>query len=106
MRSRRSAFERGAEGAPLRTPVADRLEARPRDVREIIRDEQAMRGRILEVLESGPQTIPQIAEALGKPSREVVFWVMGLRKYGWVAEIKEVDDDGYFPYQAVPREES
>ena len=31
---------------------------------------------------------------------------MGLRKYGWIAEIKEVDDDGYFPYQAVPREES
>ena len=26
---------------------------------------------------------------------------MGLRKYGWVAEIKEVDDDGYFPYQAL-----
>jgi hypothetical protein len=90
----------------MSTPATDQLEARPRDVREIIRDEQAMRGRILEVLESGPQTIPEIAEALGKPSREVVFWVMGLRKYGWVAEIKEVDDDGYFPYQAVPREES
>ena len=81
-------------------------EARPRDVREIIRDEQFMRGRILRVLESGPQTIPQIAEAVGKPSHEVVFWVMGLRKYGWIAEIKEVDDDGYFTYQAIPREES
>ena len=34
------------------------------------------------------------------------MWVMGLRKYGWVAEIKEVDDDGYFPYALVPREES
>jgi len=81
-------------------------EARPRDVREIIRDEQFMRGRILKVLEAGPQTIPQIAEAVGKPSHEVVFWVMGLRKYGWIAEIKEVDDDGYFTYQAIPREES
>jgi hypothetical protein len=84
----------------------DQIEARPRDVREIIRDEQAMRARILEVLESGPQTIPQIAAALGKPTHEVVYWVMGLRKYGWIAEVKEVDDDGYFPYQAVPREES
>jgi hypothetical protein len=77
-----------------------------RHVREIIRDEQVMRGRILAVVESGPQTIPQIAAALGKPTHEVVFWVMGLRKYGWLAEIKEVDDDGYFQYQAVPREES
>ena len=90
----------------MSTPVTAQLEPRLRDVREVIRDEQFMKGRILKVLESGPQTIPQIAEALGKPSREVVFWVMGLRKYGWVAEIKEVDDDGYFPYQAVPREES
>jgi hypothetical protein len=77
-----------------------------RDVREIIRDEQFMRARILKVLESGPQTIPQIAEALGRPSHEVVLWVMGLRKYGWLAEIKEVDDDGYFSYQAVSREQS
>jgi hypothetical protein len=77
-----------------------------RHVREIIRDEQFMRARILKVLEAGPQTIPEIAMALGKPSREVVFWVMGLRKYGWVAEIKEVDDEGYFRYQTVPREES
>jgi predicted Rossmann fold nucleotide-binding protein DprA/Smf involved in DNA uptake len=77
-----------------------------RDVREIIRDEQFMRAPILKALEDGPQTIPQIAAAIGKPTREVTFWVMGLRKYGWIAEIKEVDDDGYFTYQAVPREGS
>ena len=57
-------------------------------------------------LGDGPRTIPQIAEAVGKPTREVTIWVMGLRKYGWIAEIKEVDDDGYFPYALVPREES
>jgi hypothetical protein len=77
-----------------------------RDVREIIRDEQFMRAPILKALEGGPQTIPQVAAAIGKPTREVTFWVMGLRKYGWIAEIKEVDDDGYFTYQAVPREGS
>jgi predicted Rossmann fold nucleotide-binding protein DprA/Smf involved in DNA uptake len=77
-----------------------------RPVREVIRDEHAMRPAILKALEDGPQTIPQIAAAVGKPTREVTFWVMGLRKYGWIAEIKEVDDDGYFPYQAVPREGS
>ena len=77
-----------------------------RPVREVIRDEQAMRPVVLKALEDGPQTIPQIAAAIGKPTREVTFWVMGLRKYGWIAEIKEVDDDGYFTYQAVPREGS
>ncbi len=90
------------------TGAVDAMAARPRlrNVREIIRDEQFMRGRILKVLESGPQTIPQIAEAVGKPTNEVVFWVMGMRKYGWIAEIKEVDDEGYFSYQTAPREES
>ncbi|HJW74196.1 MAG TPA: hypothetical protein VJ787_00805 [Thermoleophilia bacterium] len=77
-----------------------------RDVREIIRDEHVMRARILRVLEAGPRTIPEIAAAIGSPMHEVVFWVMGLRKYGFVAEIKETTDEGYFPYRAVPREES
>ena len=90
----------------MSTTDATQRKAPVRNVREIIRDEQLMRARILKVLAAGPQTIPQIAKALSKPSHEVVFWVMGLRKYGWVAEIKEVDDDGYFQYQAVPREES
>ena len=106
MKSRRSAaFERGTEEAPLCTTVKDSTPGQ-RDVREVIRDEQFMRARILKVLEAGPQTVPEIATALGKPTHEVVFWVMGLRKYGWVAEIKEVDDDGYFQYQSITREES
>jgi predicted transcriptional regulator len=77
-----------------------------RDVREIVRDEQIMRGRILAVLQQGPMTVPELAEALEKPTHEVVFWVMGLRKYGWIAEIKEVTDEGYYRYQAVEREVS
>ena len=87
-------------------PATEPLEPRLRPVREVIRDEQSMRAPILKALADGPQTIPQIAEAVCKPTREVTMWVMGLRKYGWVAEIKEVDDDGYFPYALVPREES
>ena len=89
----------------MSTPVKDSIPGQ-RDIREIIRDEQFMRARILKVLESGPLTIPEIAAALDKPTHEVVFWVMGLRKYGWLAEIKEVDDEGYFQYQSVKREES
>ncbi len=75
-----------------------------RDVREIIRDEHVMRKRILKVLADGPQTIPQIAAVLGHPTHEVVFWVMGMRKYGYVAEVKEVTDEGYYQYQVVQRE--
>ena len=48
----------------------------------------------------------ELAAALARPSHEVMFWVMGLRKYGWLAEIKEVTDEGYFRYQVVEREGS
>ncbi len=84
----------------------EQLAPRLRPVREVIRDEHSMKAPILKALGDGPLTIPQIAEVVDKPTREVTFWVMGLRKYGWIAEIKEVDDEGYFPYALVPREES
>jgi len=74
-----------------------------RDVREIVRDEQLMRAVILKVLAKGPMTIPEIASTLDRPAPEVMFWVMGMRKYALVREVKEVGDDGYFRYQAVER---
>ncbi len=77
-----------------------------RSVREIVRDEQVMRRRILAALKAGPLTVPELAAVVERPSHEVMFWVMGLRKYGWVGEIKEVTDEGYFRYQVVEREGS
>lgn len=78
--------------------------AGPRSVREIIREEQIMRARILKVLEGEGMTIPEIAAVLGAPTHEVTFWVMGMRKYGWVHEDKEVTDEGYYRYEAIERE--
>jgi predicted Rossmann fold nucleotide-binding protein DprA/Smf involved in DNA uptake len=74
-----------------------------RDVREVIREEPVMRSRILDALREGPLTVPQIAEAIDAPSHEVVFWVMGMRRYGWLAEVKGSDADGYFQYQPTGR---
>ena len=77
-----------------------------RDVREVVRDEQVMRRQILAVLADGPLTVPEIAAAVERPTHEVMFWVMGLRKYGGLVEDKEVNDDGYFLYEVVEREGS
>jgi hypothetical protein len=77
-----------------------------RDNREIVRDEHLMRREILKAVESGPLTVPEIADAVGRPTHEVVFWVMGMRKYGYLSEIKEANDDGFFLYQAAEREEA
>jgi hypothetical protein len=75
-----------------------------REIREIVREEHLMRGRIQKLLEGGALTIPEIAEGLGSPTSEVTFWVMGMRKYGYVREEKEVTDEGYYRYQAIERE--
>lgn len=75
-----------------------------RDPREVIRDEHLMRRPILRALVDGPLSIPELAAAIAAPEREVVFWVMGLRKYGWLTELKGTDDDGYFRYAISPRE--
>jgi hypothetical protein len=72
-----------------------------RDTREIIREEPVMHAPILEAVAAGPLTVPEIAEAIGRPSDEVLFWVMGMRRYGKLAEQPEPTDEGYFRYAAV-----
>jgi hypothetical protein len=72
-----------------------------RDLREIIREEPLMRDRILAILADGPRTVPEIAAALGRPTHEAMYWVMGLRRYGAVRELKEATPQGYFRYGVV-----
>jgi len=69
-----------------------------RDRREIIREETAMHAPILAALADGPLTIPEIAAAIGHPANEVVFWVMGMRRYRLLGEEPDADDDGFFHY--------
>ena len=71
-----------------------------REAREVIREEPLMHGPILAAVAGGPATIPQIAERIGAPTHEVVYWVMGMRRFGLLAESREADDDGYFSYGA------
>lgn len=72
---------------------------RLRNLREIMRDEMVMKDRIAAFLEHGPKTVPEIAAGLGCPGKEVVFWVMAMRRYGKLAERGRPDDEGYFQYE-------
>jgi predicted Rossmann fold nucleotide-binding protein DprA/Smf involved in DNA uptake len=74
-----------------------------RDLREVMREEPLVRGRILAALRDGPLTPPQVAEAIGAPTYEVMVWLMGMRRYGWVSELKGATEDGYFRYQPTGR---
>jgi DNA-binding IclR family transcriptional regulator len=74
-----------------------------RDPREVIREEPVMRRRILDVVALEPQTVPDIATAIGVPAHEALFWVMAMRRYGYVREVKGSDSDGYFRYEPAGR---
>jgi predicted Rossmann fold nucleotide-binding protein DprA/Smf involved in DNA uptake len=82
------------------------MNAPNRDLREIVREEPVMRARILELLADSPQTVPEIAAAIACPTHEVVFWVMAMRRYGHLREVKGVTDDGYFRYEAIAKNAS
>lgn len=75
-----------------------------RDPREIIREETMMHSPILWALRAGPLTVPEIAQHIGQPANEVLFWVMGMRRYGHIVEVEDATDEGYFRYASVSKE--
>lgn len=71
----------------------------PRDLREVMRDEMVMRPRIAAALREGPKTIPELAEALRCPGREVMLWIMAMRRYGAVEELPKERAEDYYRYR-------
>jgi hypothetical protein len=97
----RRRLDGGDQRAEVPAPPAP--ERALRDVREIVRDEPLLRDRLLEALADGPLSVPELAAAVALPEDEVMVWTMGMRKYGYVAELPSAGPDGYFRYQAVQR---
>jgi predicted transcriptional regulator len=68
---------------------------------DIAQDELVMRDKIAALLAQGPKSIPELAENLDSPTREVTVWLFGMRRYGLIEEIGRPDVDGYFQYELV-----
>ena len=74
-----------------------------RDPAEVMREEMVMKERVAAVLREGPKTIPEIAEALGAPAREVTLWVMAMRRYGTLEELPKPKSEDYYQYRVAER---
>lgn len=74
-----------------------------RDPRDVMREEPVIRPRILAALADGPRSVPELAAELGVPAHEALLWVMGMRRYGYLREVKASDRDGYFRYEPAGR---
>jgi hypothetical protein len=73
--------------------------AKMRDLAEVLRDELVMRGWIAGILKDNPMTIPEVAQALSQPSREVTLWMMAMRRYGLITELPKARADDYYQYK-------
>ncbi len=52
----------------------------------LFREQRAMQQSICQLIRETPKTVPEIANAIGKPSQEVLWFVAALKKYGIVIE--------------------
>ena len=69
----------------------------------MLKEQQGIRKALSQILESGPQTIPQLAEATGFPAHQVLWHISVMKKYGKVAETK-LDEDYEFYLYGLTRE--
>lgn len=69
----------------------------------MLKEQQGIRKALLKVLESGPQTIPQLAKATGFPTNQVLWYISVMKKYGKVVET-EIDEDYEFYLYGLTRE--
>jgi len=60
------------------------------------RTQTKTRKRIVQALEDGPKTVPEIAKVTAIPGHEVLWKLMGMKKYGLVVEGEQ--RDGYYEY--------
>ncbi len=72
-----------------------------RNIAEAMRDEMAMRERILSLLNESPRTVPEVADALECSANNAMFWMMAMWRYGSIEEVGKRDGEGYYRYQPV-----
>ena len=75
----------------------------PPELFERARGQMKTRKKIIRALEDGPKTVPQIAKVTAMPSHEVLWKLMGMKKYGLVVEGEECN--GYYEYALKPDQE-
>lgn len=78
--------------------MADRMD---RNIFEVMGDEMIMREKVLSLVSDAPRTIPEIADALGCPRNDVMFWVMTMWRYGSLEEVGKPSREGYYKYGPV-----
>ena len=84
---------------PEKKPVLvlrDRMGGISEELKGYFKNLQKVRKDITGALRTGPKTVPEIAREVGIPSKDAMWCVMALRRYGQVVEGAQRGD--YFEY--------
>ena len=65
---------------------------------ELLRSQQTARKKLQRALETGPSSVPALASATGIPSREVLWHIAAMKKYGLVEEAGMDEANEYYLY--------
>jgi len=60
---------------------------RVNDAQAMLKVQQAVRKQLNRALKAGPQTVPQLAEAVDLPAHEVLWHIAAMKKYAQVVEV-------------------
>ena len=80
--------------AALREQHSDQV----KQAQALLKEQQAVRKMLRGAMKAGPRTVPQLAEATGLPSAEVLWQVTAMKKYGLVIEEGLNEDYEYYLY--------
>jgi len=99
---KRADVEKPREMKPVQI-LRERRGGVPKGLLERNRRQAKTHKALTAALKDGPKTVPEIAQITGLPTHELLWYVMGLRKYGQIVEGEE--RDGYYEYALKPEEE-
>jgi predicted transcriptional regulator len=76
--------------APSRGEILKRLRAAHAETVErtqvLFREQKQMQNAICQLIRDTPKTVPEIANAIGKPAHDVLWFVAAMKKYGIIVE--------------------
>jgi predicted transcriptional regulator len=69
-----------------------------KEAQALLKEQQTRRKVLQQTLRSGPQTIPQLAAAIGFPAQDVLWHITAMKKYGLIEEKGMDEDETYYLY--------
>jgi hypothetical protein len=80
--------------------LRERQGGMPKELLERNKRQATARRQLRTALKDGPKIVPELAKATGLATQETFWLLMGMKKYGELAEGAE--RDGYYEYMLIP----